>query len=81
MRCPKCDGNNYGVCDSRAWDHNLGFPSIMRRRSCDDCEHREVYYEIPAIEWDTVRTNTANEVAGRLIQEAIDQVLKKSGRI
>lgn len=42
MRCPRCDGNDDKVLDSRAARENK---AIRRRRQCLICDHRFTTYE------------------------------------
>ena len=42
MRCPKCDGNDDKVLDSRAAREGK---AIRRRRQCLSCDHRYTTYE------------------------------------
>lgn len=42
MKCPSCKGRNTIVINSRPMDEGL---RIMRRRECQDCNHRFTSYE------------------------------------
>jgi transcriptional repressor NrdR len=43
IRCPKCDGSNVKVIDSRATDAGR---QVRRRRHCHDCRLRFTTYEV-----------------------------------
>lgn len=47
FRCPHCGGKTR-VIDSRPSDTIGGDPTLLRRRTCQDCEKRVTTYELLA---------------------------------
>jgi transcriptional regulator NrdR family protein len=68
LQCPACGGDLTKVIDSRPTEM-MGFPSIRRRRPCDNCGTRQTTLEVPVDLFETWRRGVAKELLLKLIDE------------